>query len=1205
MLVPGNLGFPGLVLVFLFFYPVIGFVIRQKWRIAVARRKEIMKLVVLASEEAARAELEATVEYGGTVSISWQFQCVVCYCPTTTRCSRCKAVRYCSGKCQIIHWKQGHKEECHLPSATIQFNGEGSDSGPNAELQEQFEIYGNSFAIEGKLCAKPKVFPEEPALSKSSHPPEDPCWKDDDDKVEPLVDGKGTDTISESSSTSLLAGLSASATTSKPLVDVSSVSEILCSGTHDRSEGSLSDDISPDILEIRAEINGMELTKSPSSESTSLVDSVKSFSCLSKLDQMKPSCSDGEVYCRSTNPSGSSINGSDECSISEPSTASPALWEGTLKSSVSRHDVHADPDHSNSSESGDGILYISGSALRFSFNLSGHKIPPLHSGCSVAKTVMSDSGHSTSLENKKPTTDGASLSGKVVTDASKIWISPSLRSERSDSMANERSNCSQLLKAKEIRPLSSTASDDYPSSISVGHLVPSVKSAKVVNVHAVPTISCTVPTISCAVPTISSKAASSSPNATKGLKTSVQKIVQQLRASKPSKHYLLGLGREISGRYNYKMIFPYELFIKLCNWDKMELRPCGLMNCGNSFMFALAHVSTYIRSRATGLRTRFILINASIHKRSKGSIWGIDKSPTTIAMDPTTAFAVTLMLCSSAWHLLHLLLHIFFKHSIPKHARPKKDLCFTCELEGLILKAKEGKSPLSPVSILSQIQNVGSHLGHGREEDAHEFLRYAIDTMQSVCLKEAEVNTAGLLAEETTLIGLIFGGYLRSEIKCMKCRGKSKQHERMLDLTVEIQGHIETLEEALEQFTATEILDGENKYQCSRCKSYEKAKKKLTILEAPNVLTIALKRFRSGKFGKLSKSVQYPEILNLAPYMSGTGEKSHLYRLYAVVVHLDIMNAAFSGHYICYVKNIQGKWFKIDDSTVKPVEIERVLSEGAYMLLYSRCSPRAPGLIRKTLVSHDEKTKNRYSEAVPSSLSGKDTKFKGRPNSMVPSFSRSMAHQRPEDYPYWMTPDGLISIEPFDSDNRRFHPMHQIPLVDSSSDSSSLFSCSDEGSCSTESNRGSTSTEDFSDYIFGEAGRYWSSPWRISSDSDASSSPLFSRSPGLALSDRNSSGSPETSGSRTYNAESAEVDGVWMRLPPGNSRREDLEGKGSSSSLISGTTKHCRNLINRSRSSSNSRETNSEILGWLNPLNVKSGVSFGRSTRERNNQTLY
>lgn len=54
----------------------------------------------------------------------------------------------------------------------------------------------------------------------------------------------------------------------------------------------------------------------------------------------------------------------------------------------------------------------------------------------------------------------------------------------------------------------------------------------------------------------------------------------------------------------------------------------------------------------------------------------------------------------------------------------------------------------------------------------------------------------------------------------------------------------------------------------------------------------------------------------MAPYMSGTKDKSPLYSLYAVVVHLDIMNAAFSGHYVCYVKNIQGEWFRTDDSRV-------------------------------------------------------------------------------------------------------------------------------------------------------------------------------------------------------------------------------------------------------------------------------------------------
>lgn len=73
---------------------------------------------------------------------------------------------------------------------------------------------------------------------------------------------------------------------------------------------------------------------------------------------------------------------------------------------------------------------------------------------------------------------------------------------------------------------------------------------------------------------------------------------------------------------------------------------------------------------------------------------------------------------------------------------------------------------------------------------------------------------------------------------------------------------------------------------------------------------------QSGKFGKLNKEIKFPEILNLAPCVSGTSDKSPIYRLYGVVVHLDVMNSAFSGHYVCYVKTIQNKWFKIDDSTV-------------------------------------------------------------------------------------------------------------------------------------------------------------------------------------------------------------------------------------------------------------------------------------------------
>ncbi|KAF5456010.1 hypothetical protein F2P56_025528 [Juglans regia] len=489
----------------------------------------------------------------------------------------------------------------------------------------------------------------------------------------------------------------------------------------------------------------------------------------------------------------------------------------------------------------------------------------------------------------------------------------------------------------------------------------------------------------------------------------------------------------------------------------------------------------------------------------------------------------------------------YFLQGLHSKACVKKEGCFTCEFESLILKAKEGNSPLSPIGILSQLQNIGSQLGHGREEDAHEFLRYAIDTMQSVCLKEAGLDASGSQEEETTLIGLAFGGYLRSKIKCTKCQGKSERQERMMDLTVEIEGDIETLEEALHQFTGTEVLDGENKYQCSRCKSYERAKKKLTIMEAPNILTIALKRFQSGKFGKLNKPIRYPEILDLAPFISGTSDKSPIYRLYGVVVHLDIMNASFSGHYVCYVKNVQNKWFKIDDSTVTPVELERVLTKGAYMLLYARCSPRAPRLIRNRMTSSDPRHK-----AIPSWINGKNTISKPRAAQIFPGS---------------IPPDSSTSFGSFYS---RFLRLQRILEEDSSSDNSSLISSnSDEGSCSTDSTRDSTSTDELSDFIFGDSGQRWNSP----SDSDTSST--------------SSSPSPSPS--------------PWSHSPPSYSEQSATHGspaEGNVQFLHSDTTRNCRKLVTSS-SSSSCRKSDSERLG-SNPFHdVNSGISFRKSTRER------
>ncbi|XP_051188165.1 ubiquitin carboxyl-terminal hydrolase 17 isoform X3 [Lolium perenne] len=359
----------------------------------------------------------------------------------------------------------------------------------------------------------------------------------------------------------------------------------------------------------------------------------------------------------------------------------------------------------------------------------------------------------------------------------------------------------------------------------------------------------------------------------------------------------------------------YELFVKLYNFEKVELHPFGLCNLGNScYANVVIQCLTFTRPLTA------YLLEGLHSKNCSNKVW-----------------------------------------------------CFLCEFERLIMEGKRGQSPLSPTGILSHLSEIGSSFGPGEQEDAHEFLRYAIDTMQSAIMNEANTDGGHELSEEATLMQLMFGGYLRSKIKCTKCKASSEQRERIMDLTVEIDGAISTLEDALHRFTSKEILDGDNKYHCIRCNSYERAKKKLTISEAPNILTIALKRYQSGMFGKINKAIRFPEYLNLSSYMSTTHDCSPVYGLYAVVVHRDINNASFSGHYVCYVKDSHGKWHEMDDSQVKPVSLEEVHLKCAYMLLYARCSPRAPSSLRKVVVQQDPSRRKKASQTVdpePTSLEG-------------------------------------------------------------------------------------------------------------------------------------------------------------------------------------------------------------------------------------------
>ena len=80
-----------------------------------------------------------------------------------------------------------------------------------------------------------------------------------------------------------------------------------------------------------------------------------------------------------------------------------------------------------------------------------------------------------------------------------------------------------------------------------------------------------------------------------------------------------------------------------------------------------------------------------------------------------------------------------------------------------------------------------------------------------------------------------------------------------------------TIKQALDNYCATEVLDGDNKYRCPTNKKLVRAERCTMIQEPPNVLTLHLKRFEFSSFGrKIAKHVEFPVQLDLAPYMHST-----------------------------------------------------------------------------------------------------------------------------------------------------------------------------------------------------------------------------------------------------------------------------------------------------------------------------------------------
>lgn len=279
-------------------------------------------------------------------------------------------------------------------------------------------------------------------------------------------------------------------------------------------------------------------------------------------------------------------------------------------------------------------------------------------------------------------------------------------------------------------------------------------------------------------------------------------------------------------------------------------------------------------------------------------------------------------------------------------------------------------APQQVVKAVPLLGSIGSRNGYkfrpGRQEDAHEFLVYLLDAMQDGELKAAGINQHARgwrdrlpipRLDETTFIHRVFGGYLRSQVRCTKCGHQSNTYDPFLDLALEVsKKSSSSIASAFCEFSRKETLDKNNQWHCSGCRRNVCATKQLTVFRPPLSLCIQLKRFTfpngqgfgsycgypsgmrfkgTGGGFKINKAMEFPAQFNL-PLSDG---RECEYELTGIISHLG--SSATSGHYTAFVRKPGSEgplnWFHMDDSFVEPVTEKTVLRQkDAYVLFYCR-----------------------------------------------------------------------------------------------------------------------------------------------------------------------------------------------------------------------------------------------------------------------------
>ena len=210
-----------------------------------------------------------------------------------------------------------------------------------------------------------------------------------------------------------------------------------------------------------------------------------------------------------------------------------------------------------------------------------------------------------------------------------------------------------------------------------------------------------------------------------------------------------------------------------------------------------------------------------------------------------------------------------------------------------------------------------------RQEDVTELLLKLLEHFEEHLIAVAEVFNLPCVFNNIKITSTLY---------CQQCSYWSNKKEclSLLPLPLPLYHHGEPINiySLMDTYFGVETL---GEHPCSQCSFVGGTERKLSIINAPQLLVIHLGRF-TNQFSKIHTFVGFTTELRSAHIKDGNGQQM-TYSLTGFIRHTGETIAA--GHYIAYVQ-ISGKWYEANDSHIRELSWETVRTLQAYLLFYER-----------------------------------------------------------------------------------------------------------------------------------------------------------------------------------------------------------------------------------------------------------------------------